>query len=196
VGVKPSSKKEITENYRCGIVVNTLNESTKKVAKLLFASALFERWKLRRRMGMFKWIPANQPPKEDIFCFVARKREDSSIFITRFMGSYTTGTRQTPESPLYVGFYPQDVVYWLPIPKHFIDDQKDWIPITEEEPEESGLYIVSEYGQEVNRYNEVLKTIKGVEMVYYQAELMRFLGSPHVIAWMEIPKLKEVLNVN
>ena len=143
---------------------------------------------------MLKWIPASQPPKEDTFCFVARKREDSSIFIPRFKGSYTTGTRQTPESPLYVGFYPRDVVYWLPIPKHFIDDQKDWIPITEEEPEESGLYIVSEYGQEVNRYNEVLKIIKRVEMVYYQAELMKFLGSPDVIAWMEIPKLKEVEN--
>jgi len=110
------------------------------------------------------------------------------------MGSYTTGTRQTPESPLYVGFYPQDVVYWLPIPKHFIDDQKDWIPITEEEPEESGLYIVSEYGQEVNHYNEVLKTIKRVEMVYYQAEPMKFLGSPHVIAWRKVPKLREVEN--
>jgi hypothetical protein len=145
---------------------------------------------------MYKWIPANQPPKEDTFCFVARKREDSSIFITRFMGSYTTGTRQTPKSLLYVGFYPRDVVYWLPIPKHYIDDQKDWIPITEEEPEESGLYIVSEYGQEVNRYNEVLKTIKKVEMVYYQAELMKFLGEINVIAWMEIPKLKEVKDEN
>jgi len=190
---KHSYKRERAENYRCGIVANTLSGFTKRgLSKLLFASALFKRWKLRRRMGMFKWIPASQPPDNDTFCFVARKREDSSIFITRFMGSYTTGTRQTPESPLYVGFYPQDVVYWLPIPRHYIDDQKDWIPITEEEPEESGLYIVSEYGQEVNRYNEVLKTIKGVEMVYYQAELMRFLGSPHVIAWMEIPKLKEV----
>ena len=143
---------------------------------------------------MLKWIPASQPPKEDTFCFVARKREDSSIFIPRFMGSYTTGTRQTPESPLYVGFYPRDVVCWLPIPKHYIDDQRDWIPIAEEEPEESGLYIVSEYGQEVNHYNEVLKTIKRVGMVYYQAEPMKFLGSPDVIAWMEIPKLKEVEN--
>ena len=141
---------------------------------------------------MYKWIPANQPPKEDIFCFVARKREDSSIFIPRFMGSYTIGIRQTPESPLYVGFYPRDVVYWLPIPKHYIDDQKDWIPITEEEPEESRLYIVSEYGQEVNRYNEVLKTIKRVGMVYYQAEPMKFLGSPDVIAWRKVPKLREV----
>ena len=141
---------------------------------------------------MYKWISASQPPDNDTFCFVARKREDSSIFITRFKGSYTTGTRQTPESPLYVGFYPRDVVYWLPIPKHFIDDQKDWIPITEEEPEESGLYIVSEYGQEVNRYNEVLKTIKRVEMVYYQAEPMKFLGSPDVIAWRKVPKLREV----
>ena len=145
---------------------------------------------------MFKWIPASQPPKEDTFCFVARKMEDSSIFIPRFMGSCTTGPRQTPESPLSVGFYPRDVVCWLPIPKHYIDDQKDWIPIAEEEPEESGLYIVSEYGQEVNHYNEVLKTIKRVEMVYYQAELMKFLGEINVIAWMEIPKLKEVSNVN
>ena len=145
---------------------------------------------------MLKWIPASQPPKEDTFCFVARKREDSSIFITRFMGSYTTGTRQTPESPLYVGFYPQDVVYWLPIPKHFIDDQKDWIPCSEEEPKVSGLYIVSEYGQKVNRYNEVWKNIKDVKMAYYEAELMRFLGAPDVIAWMKVPKIKEDLNVN
>jgi len=141
---------------------------------------------------MYKWISASQPPDKDTFCFVARKREDSSIFITRFMGSYTTGTRQTPESLLYVGFYPRDVVYWLPIPKHYIDDQKDWIPCSEEEPEESGLYIVSEYGQEVNRYNEVLKTIKRVEMVYYQAELMIFLGEINVIAWRKVPKLREV----
>jgi len=141
---------------------------------------------------MIKWIPANQPPNKDTFCFVARKREDSSIFITRFIGSYTIGVKQTPDSPIYVGFRPPDVVYWLPIPKHFIDDQRGWIRYSEEEPEESGLYIVSEYGQEVNRYNEVLKTIKKVEMAYYQVELMRFLGSPHVIAWRKVPKLKEV----
>jgi len=78
----------------------------------------------------------------------------------------------------------------LPIPKHYIDDKRGWIPIAEKEPTESGLYIISEYGQKVNHYNEVLKTIKRVGMVYYQAELMKFLGSPDVIAWMEIPKLK------
>ena len=142
---------------------------------------------------MYKWIPANQPPKEDIFCFVARKREDSSIFIPRFMGSYTTGIQQTPESPLYVGFRPPDVVYWLPIPKHYIDDKRGWIPIAEKEPTESGLYIISEYGQKVNHYNEVWRTIKDVKMAYYEAEHMRFLGiEGDVIAWMKVPKLKEV----
>lgn len=143
---------------------------------------------------MLKWIPASNPPEKDTFCFVARKRADSSIFITRFIGSYTTGIRQTPDSPLYVGFRPDDVVYWLPIPKHFIDNQKDWIPYSEEEPNKSGLYIVSEYSHEVNHYNEVWKTIKEVKMAYYKAEIMKFLGTPNVIAWMKIPKLKEFKN--
>jgi len=140
------------------------------------------------------WIPASQPPDKDTFCFVARKREDSSVFISRFLGSYTTGTMATIDSPLYVGFYPLDVAYWLPIPKHYINDKNGWILYSSEEPEESGLYIVSEYGQEVNRYDETTKTIKDVIMAFYQAELMKFLGAPNVIAWMKIPKLKEVKN--
>jgi len=80
----------------------------------------------------------------------------------------------------------------LPIPKHYIDDKRGWIPIAEKEPTESGLYIISEYGQKVNHYNEVWRTIKDVKMAYYEAEHMRFLGSPHVIAWRKVPKLREV----
>lgn len=128
-----------------------------------------------------KWIPANNPPDKDTFCFIACKRADGSIYIPNYQSYYTVGIQYTINSPIYKGFMHPRVIAWLHIPGPYTRNKKGWILISEREPEKRDDYIVSTYDQQGKEW---------VGIAFYEPGKLIFYGQPNVIAWMPIPKVK------
>lgn len=128
-----------------------------------------------------KWISANNPPNEDMLCFIACKRDNGTIFIPGYKGYYTVGLQRTLTDPVYVGFMQPRVVVWMHVPEPYTCNKRGWILTRDRYPTKQGEYIVSTYDQ---------RGSEKVALAVFNPDKEVFYGQPDVIAWMPIPKLK------